>query len=62
MYYEQKISLDGYEKVEEELVGFENGSYTGEVVTGENVTISPKEKNGFNINSDLTELTGNVEA
>ena len=62
VYYEQKADLSGYTEVSRESFGGTAGNYTGEVYTGDEVTITPEEKTGFILNTEKTKLNGKVEA
>ena len=62
VYYEQDTDLEGYTEIKIETIGGTSGNYTGEIYTGDNVVISPEEKEGFLINTEKTKLTGRVEA
>ena len=52
VYYEQDTDLEGYTEIKIETIGGTSGNYTGEIYTGDNVVISPEEKEGFLINTE----------
>ncbi len=62
VYYEQNTDLNGYTEINREVIGGTSGSYTGEIYTGDEVSITPEEKNGFVLNLEKTKLNGKVEA
>ena len=62
VHYEQNSDLTGYTQIKEEVIGKIDDEYTGEIVTGQRVTISAEEKEGFSLNTEKTKLSGKVEA